>query len=290
MREKGGWETGRTQTASTMGGAAYVVWLTLVGTAVGTQQENVDCSKLEVRFKTMVRRGTKNETDQWVRFNVLDYYCTRREGRVICGGHAFTKKHSVEERVWKTQAEAVEGVIRKGNLWDVEVRVYALFHVAERRQTVYLEVEKEVFVVTENGTLAYCQGNGKERGKKVRDCEECEEELQRRARTEEVAEKWESICKTQGKREGAAKNVKKLAFVCKEEKGERRGGTTEKKEGKKRMEAAEKERDGESDEEKSRGGRKRKGRGAWTGGMAVCGMAGGAVWWRRRRRGRGRRR
>lgn len=203
-----------------MGGAGLVVWLSVVLMASAGEAADIDCGKLEIRFKTMMRRGTKNETDQWVRFNVLNYYCKRREGKVICGGNAFTRNHSVEERVWETQAETVEGVIVNGSLWDEWVWLESVFYVAEEKQTVFLEKKKQVFVVGENGTVERCQGEDEKVGRRIRECKGCEEELRRRTRTAEIRQKWREICKTQGTKEVAAKTSKQLTFVCgKKERG-----------------------------------------------------------------------
>lgn len=198
-----------------MGAVAYMMWLGAMWACVRAERTGLECEKLEVRFKTDIQRGAKNKTEFWMRMTTINHYCTWYTSGVTCGGYALTDNYTTEEEIWREQKEKLEDVVRKAKLWNVPVKLYEVFHLASERETVFIEVDKDLLRVEENGTMKQCLGKGNGVGeKRLMECEACGRRLAGKTRAKEVAKRWLEVCRSKGEKKMEAKPPKKLHFTC----------------------------------------------------------------------------
>lgn len=109
----------------------------------------------------------------------------------------------------------LESVATMANLSNEPLRLYSLFHVGSRIQSVFFEAQGELFTVHENGTLEYCLGPSHEHlERRLRECQGCAQVFAGRINATEVSEKWSRLCRAKGNQAELADPRNRLGFVC----------------------------------------------------------------------------
>lgn len=198
---------------------ASVVCLGLICAAAVAEGSRVRCEDLEVRFKTLVERGSERKTECWMRFNLFTEYCVRHYDAEMttCAGKPLNDHWdwALERKIWTQQVSILESVVKHANLSDEPLRLYFLFNVGHENQSVFFEVQQELFAVGENGTLDYCRGPSHERlEERLQRCRECPQVFARRINATEVSHKWLRLCQSKSDRAHLAQPPKELGFVC----------------------------------------------------------------------------
>lgn len=138
-----------------LGLVCAMVFLTRITSVAGGRED--PCSDLTVQLTTsFTRTNAGDNIVSRIRFDAFADGATEIANHVTWDGAELTADLRLEQKIWAAQKSIAKSVASKLGLGAVYLLLEYLFRLSRKTQSVFLKVDRDVFVVSENGTLRYC--------------------------------------------------------------------------------------------------------------------------------------